>query len=91
MIGWKNEKTEEIITCDKIKGYQKLAFSGIHIINTKLLPKLGKVEKKSIIDFYLDICKEDFIASYQHDDDYWFDCGNLEKLEKAEKLSLIHI
>ncbi len=85
MIGWKNEKTGEIITCDKTKDYQKLAFSGIHIINTKLLPKLGKIEKKSIIDFYLNVCKEDFIASYPHDDDYWFDCGNLEKLEKAEK------
>ncbi len=85
MIGWKNEKTEEIITCERIKDFQKLAFSGISIINTKLLSKLGKVEKKSIIDFYLNICKDNFISSYQHDSDYWFDCGSLKKLEITEK------
>lgn len=85
MTGWKNEKTGEIKLCNKDKEYQKSAFSGISIINTNLLEHLGKVEKKSIIDFYLKLCSDHNITTYKHDNDYWFDCGSLEKLEVAEK------
>jgi len=84
MIGWKNEKTGEMKSCADFVESKKMAFSGISIINVDILDKLGKVEKKSIIDFYLDVCGEYKIQAYQHDEDYWFDCGNLEKLKTAE-------
>jgi len=84
MTGWKNEKTKEIKLCHKEKKYKKLAFSGISLLNINVLDKIPKVEKKSVIALYLDICKDHKISAYVHDDDYWFDCGNVEKLQKAE-------
>lgn len=85
MTGWKNKKTGEIKLYDTEKQYKELAFSGISLINRDVLDEIGPVEKKSLIDFYLDICKERNISAYIHDDDYWFDCGSVEKLKKAEK------
>ncbi len=85
MTGWKNKKTEEIKLCDDKKKYKELAFSGISLINRDVLDEIGPVEKKSLIDFYLNICKERNILAYIHDDDYWFDCGSIEKLKNAEK------
>jgi len=84
MIGWKNENTNEIISCKEQENYNKLAFSGISLLNTNILDKLGKVEKKSLIKFYLEICYEHQISSYNHDKDYWFDCGNIDKLNTTE-------
>jgi len=84
MIGWKNVKTGEVKSCFALDDYQNRAFSGISVINTDILDKLGSVEKKSIIDFYLGICKEIKIQTYHHDQDYWFDCGSVEKLAIAE-------
>lgn len=85
MIGWKNESTGEIISCGNNSNIIKQAFSGISIINTNILHELGEVEKKSIIAFYLDMCKKYKISSFEHTDDYWFDCGTLNKLKTAEE------
>lgn len=86
MTGWKNEKTGEIITCacDNDKS-NKYAFSGISLLNVDILEKLGEVEKKSLITYFLDICKDNIISANLHDDEYWFDCGSIEKLQIAEK------
>lgn len=85
MIGWKNENTGEVISFGDISGSFKQAFSGISIIDTNILHELGEVKKKSIIDFYLEICKKIKISFFEHNDEFWFDCGTIEKLKTAEK------
>jgi NDP-sugar pyrophosphorylase family protein len=86
MTGWKNERTGEIITCacnsEKVNKY---AFSGISLINVNILDKIGSAEKKSLITYFLNICKYNIISANLHNDDYWFDCGSIEKLQIAEK------
>lgn len=86
MSGWKNEKTGEVITCAcNSEKKHKYAFSGISLLNIDILDKLGKVEKKSLITYFLDICKDNIISANLHDQEYWFDCGSIEKLQIAEK------
>ncbi len=85
MTGWKNNNTGEIKTCNSQTEYNKYAFSGISLMNSGLLEEIGTKEKKSLITFYLEICKERDIKAYIHNDDYWFDCGSIDKLKKAER------
>ena len=84
MTGWKNENTGELKRCNEKEEYNKFAFSGITILNTDILNEIGIIEKKSLINFYLDICKNRKILAFNHDDNFWFDCGSMEKLKRAE-------
>jgi NDP-sugar pyrophosphorylase family protein len=63
---------------------KELAFSGIHIVSPKWF-ELNKVSGKfSIIESYLELCQNNKIISYVHNEDYWFDVGSIEKLTEAE-------
>ncbi len=84
MTGWKNKKTGEIKLCNNEKHYKELAFSGISLVDTCVLNEIKTIEKKSLISFYLDICKDKKILAYNHGEDHWFDCGTIEKLKIAE-------
>lgn len=84
MTGWKNVKTGEQILCNTKNTSQSLAFSGISILNKDILTLLDdKPKKKSLISFFLELCQNQKIRAYSHDDDFWFDCGTIEKLNKA--------
>jgi MurNAc alpha-1-phosphate uridylyltransferase len=86
LIGWKNTKTKvTIFTTDSTKNYNELAFSGIHIVKHEFLKLLGHPEKFSLTPFYLELAKTHTLSAYQHDEDYWFDCGKIETLKAAEK------
>jgi MurNAc alpha-1-phosphate uridylyltransferase len=85
MTGWENVNTsEKIIRRDAVKT-KRWAYSGIGIFNTEIIPLIGPVEKKSLIPFFLDICNNKKISSYDHTYDFWFDCGSVEKLKEAEE------
>lgn len=84
--GWKNEKTNEYKGVSSDFGLQKLAFSGIHIINQEIIIEEQNNGVFSIIDTYLKLCSNLKIKAYRHDDDLWFDLGKPEQLEKAENL-----
>jgi NDP-sugar pyrophosphorylase family protein len=63
---------------------KELAFSGIHIVSPKWF-ELNKFSGKfSIIESYLELCQNNKIISYAHNEDYWFDVGSIEKLTEAE-------
>ncbi len=86
LVGWRNKLTGDEIHLGAHKGeFREFAFSGIHIISPKMLPLLGEIRKHSLTPFYLDIAKENTIAAYAHNDDYWFDCGKPETLAQAAK------
>ena len=80
-------KNERIISIDKPCLSEK-AFSGIHILSPKWFELTTQQGKFSIIDSYLDLCKNNTIQAYSHDEDYWFDVGSLEKLNEANEYFL---
>jgi N-acetyl-alpha-D-muramate 1-phosphate uridylyltransferase len=85
MYGWENVNTSEKIIRRDAVNTKRWAYSGIGIFNTEVIPLIGLVEKKSLIPFFLDICNNKKVASYDHTDDFWFDCGSVEKLKEAEE------
>lgn len=85
LLGWRNKKTKEELWCrEKNKAVKEKAFSGIHWINTNIINNLEMV-KLSMTPLYLEKAKNETIISYDHNENYWFDCGKIESLKAAEK------
>lgn len=61
----------------------ELAFSGYHIISPEIFKHITRTGKFSITDWYIDICQQESIYAYPHQDDIWIDIGTVEKLEEA--------
>ena len=65
---------------------QALAFSGIHIISPRLLPKLAEQGAFSIISSYLRLAAQgEKILAFRADEYYWRDVGRREDLERVEQ------
>lgn len=80
LCGWENTKTGEELVARNDNHYEKLAFSGVHVISQELLGQLNKGGAYGIINLYLNLAKQNNIVGYMHDKDYWFDVGTPEKL-----------
>lgn len=88
LCGWRNVKTgEEKIVRDTLALKQK-AFSGIHVISTRLLPFMQQEGKFSMVDVYLDLAKKYFIQGFDHSDSKFIDVGKPGSIETAECLFL---
>ena len=86
LCGWRNTKTgEEKISRAAETLYQK-AFSGIHVINTRLLPLLQREGKYSMVDVYLQLAKNHLIQSFDHSGSLLIDVGKPESIAAAEAL-----
>jgi len=85
MCGWVNHKKgEKIQRPEPVKCAYPFAFSGIQLINPEMMFSIEKNRIYSMITFYLENMDKHKIQAYLHDDDYWFDCGKAEDLERAE-------
>lgn len=84
LLGWENNKTNEKILYEDVSLLYGYAFSGIHVINYELIELIELKGKFSITQAYLDLCKDQYIQGYLHQED-WFDIGSLEKLKLAEQ------
>lgn len=86
LCGWKNVKTGE----EKIKKNQPnltpKAFSGIHIIEPRIFDLIKQEGKFSMVDVYLDLCKDNIITGFDHSNDILIDVGKPESITKAESL-----
>ena len=85
LCGWQNTKTNEIIKTHEDENLNPLAFSGIQVISPEIFKYLTQEGAFSITGTYLELSKNHTISGFQHDADYWFDLGTIEKLEIAEK------
>jgi NDP-sugar pyrophosphorylase family protein len=64
--------------------FQTLAFSGIHVISTRLLPMLSEEGAFSIITSYLRLAAAgENISAFRADEYSWRDMGKLENIAKA--------
>ncbi|MDR2971451.1 MAG: NTP transferase domain-containing protein [Bacteroidales bacterium] len=76
LCGWENKQTNEKRLCYEVENPTSLAFSGIHIVNKKILELIPKNKKISFTPLYLDLAKEYVINGYLHDEDTWKDMGS---------------
>jgi N-acetyl-alpha-D-muramate 1-phosphate uridylyltransferase len=86
LCGWENVKTgQEKIVKKKLLLRQK-AFSGIHVINSKIFSLIKQKGKFSIVDVYLDLLKTNIIKGFDHSASKFIDVGKPENILKAEKI-----
>jgi N-acetyl-alpha-D-muramate 1-phosphate uridylyltransferase len=88
LCGWMNTTTNEVkgIAAFDVNEHQQFAFSGIHIIKTKMLSSINRVGKFSLVDVYLDLMKTNTIKAFNHTGDLIIDVGKPESLELAATL-----
>ena len=89
LTAWTNKTTGEVkspYSDIDISNLNEFAFSGIHIFSPRLFKYFGAYpEKFSIIDFYLNTCKDEKIKAYTQEGLQLLDVGKLDSLEKAEE------
>ena len=68
---------------NSIKQAKQLAFSGYQIISPEIFNHQTRSGIFSMIEWYIDICAQQTILAYEHDDDSWIDIGSPEQLQKA--------
>ncbi len=70
----------------RVEQPQALAFSGIHVISSRLLPLMNEDSAFSIIDCYLRLAGVgEKIAAFRADEYYWRDLGKPADLEQAAR------
>ena len=95
LTAWTNKTTGEVKSpyenikiaslAGSVTGLEEFAFSGIHIFSPRLFKYFGAYpEKFSIIDFYLNTCKDEKIKAYTQEGLQLLDVGKLDSLERAE-------
>lgn len=89
LTAWTNKTTGEVkspYSDIDISNLNEFAFSGIHIFSPRLFKYFSAYpEKFSIIDFYLNTCKDEKIKAYTQERLQLLDVGKLDSLERAEK------
>ena len=91
LAGWINEKTGEVrspLQHFEPGNYQKLAFSGIHILDPRIFPHFSQFpDKFSIIDLYLSLCNTETLKAFAPKNLHMMDVGKIESLAQAESFS----
>ncbi len=85
LSGWIDTKTNEQIVTRPNNSTKNMAFCGVHIVSPKILDMLPDKNVFGIIEIYLELSKTQTISGYLHNNNYWFDVGSPEKLEKLEQ------
>lgn len=92
LCGWKNQNTGEYkpahLTDDTTGHLIAKAFSGIQVIDTKLLLLMQREGKFSMVDVYLDLCATHNILAYDHTGAKLLDVGKPESLALAATMFL---
>jgi NDP-sugar pyrophosphorylase family protein len=69
-----------------VRDAERLAFTGIHVIDPAIFPKMTETGDFPITGTYLRLAGEgERIVAYRADGRYWQDIGSPEKLEAARK------
>ncbi len=86
LCGWRNVKTAEERLVKPANAYNEKAFSGIHVINSRIFSLMQQGGKFSMVDVYLELAKSETIISFDHSNSNFIDAGNTESILKAETL-----
>jgi NDP-sugar pyrophosphorylase family protein len=86
LCGWRNTNTGEEKIARTNATYIPKAFSGIHVINKKLLPLIQREGKFSMVDVYLDLATTHTIKGFDHSGSRFIDVGKPDSVAQAEQL-----
>ena len=88
MVGWRNKNTGEskIAVPGAFENAVDMAFSGIHIIDTRIFALMPDDECFSITDLYLELAGQHHILGYFDESEWWIDVGKADQLAEARKL-----
>lgn len=86
LCGWRNTKTGEEKIARQAASYYQKAFSGIHVIDKKLLSVIRQKGKFSMVDVYLDLAAHHTIKGFDHSGTRFIDVGKPESVSQAEAL-----
>lgn len=86
LCGWRNVATGEERPPDLLKQEHRVAraFSGIHVIESRIFSLIKMQGKFSMVDVYLDLLPNHTIKSFDHSESKFIDVGKPENLTKAE-------
>ncbi len=85
LCGWQNVETGEKKIMRASQEPEPYAFSGIHVVEPKLLQLIREEGKFSIIQLYLRLARSNDILGYVHDNTNWYDLGRPENIRRAEQ------
>ena len=85
ICGWQNIKTGEIIKVrNEISECDRVAFSGIQVINPEIFKLMPKSHVFPIMGLYLQLAENHRITTFTHDSTKWLDIGKPESILEAE-------
>jgi MurNAc alpha-1-phosphate uridylyltransferase len=85
LCGWRNVHTGEEKVSQPLKGNEtQKAFSGIHVIEPRLLSLISQKGKFSMVDVYLGLMNAHTIKSFDHSDARIIDVGKPDSIAAAE-------
>jgi UTP-glucose-1-phosphate uridylyltransferase len=97
LCGWTNIATGEVRgpisnTQYPISNTQKLAFSGMQVLNPRIFDCMDEVvkqkgEKFSLIDLYLSIAEKEILRAYIPENYRMMDVGKINQLSEAESFA----
>ena len=85
LVGWKNFSNEETIGNTE-KNSKALAFSGIHVLNPKILKLITETGKFSIMQSYMRLMENHTFLGYDHTGSKLLDVGKPEAIKEATLL-----
>lgn len=87
LCGWENTRTAEVrIIRQQQQALNRLAFSGIHILDPSIFGLITQTGKFSIVDTYLQLGALNKISGFRHDASHWADMGKPAELIKAQHI-----
>jgi NDP-sugar pyrophosphorylase family protein len=87
LCGWMNDKSgEKIITSEEQSEFFPYSFSGVQIVDPKIIKYFPDKNVFSLIELYLTAAKKEKIFGYIHSEDDWMDLGKIENLNQAESI-----
>ena len=82
LCGWKNVQNGQLILRKTVPNPLPLAFSGVHVLDRKVINKIPSVEKQSLVPFYVENVNELHIKGFCHQQDDWCDVGKFSEFSK---------
>lgn len=88
LCGWRNVNVNQETIVKPADNYIEKAFWGIHVISPQIFQLIKREGKFSIVDAYMDLCKDHTIKAYDDTDSKFIDVGKPESIALAEEMFL---
>jgi len=86
LSGWENTMTGERKISRHVTPFIRKAFSGLHIIHPDIFNFMRQSGKYSMVDVYLDLCRNNTIKGFEQKDSRFIDVGKPESIALAETM-----